>query len=185
MENFGNQNIEQDSYKTGSTKPPKNRGGLVAGLLVAVILLAGVSSILGVMNIQLFRMLQAEKGSPVSFEENTPTETKATVPGSSQNAAGKPALGLTVSSLSELDQRYFHLPAGVLVSQVEEQGCAAKAGLAVGDIIVSFNGVSVLTAEELEQALQACQIEEQVEVVFYRYRTEKQHRATVILDDNG
>ena len=61
MENLENQNVEQDSYKTGSTKPPKNRGGLVAGLLVAVILLAGVCSILGLMNVQLFRMLQAEK----------------------------------------------------------------------------------------------------------------------------
>ncbi len=182
MENFGNQNIEQDSYKTGSTKPPKNRGGLVAGLLVAVILLAGVSSILGVMNIQLFRMLHAEKKTPISF---SPNETQAATPGVSQNAPGKPALGLIVSSISELDQRFYHLPAGVLITAVDAQGCAARAGLAIGDIILSFNGVSVLTVDALEQALQECQAGDQVNVEFYRYRAEKQFTATVTLDAKG
>ena len=99
MENWENQNFERDSYQTGSTKPPKNRGGLVAGLLVAVILLAGVSSILGLMNIQLFRMLQAEKGSSAFF---SPNETKAVVTGPI-DVTGKPKLGLTVSSINELN----------------------------------------------------------------------------------
>lgn len=182
MENFGNQNIEQDFYKTGSTKPPKSRGGLVAGLLVAVILLAGVSSILGVMNIQLFRMLQAEKGTPISF---SPNETQEATPGAAQNAPGKPALGLKVSSVSELDQRFYHLPAGVLITEVDAQGCAARAGLAVGDIILSFNGVSVLTAEALEQALQECWAGDRIKVEFYRYRAEKQFTATITLEAKG
>ena len=36
MENFENRKNAQDSYKTGSTNPSQNRGGLVAGLLVGV-----------------------------------------------------------------------------------------------------------------------------------------------------
>ncbi|MBQ7817620.1 MAG: PDZ domain-containing protein [Oscillospiraceae bacterium] len=179
MDNWENQNIEQDSYKTGSTNPPKNRGGLVAGLLVAVILLAGVSSILGVMNIQLFRMLKADKESFASF---SPTEGKNVTPEPTPGDSGELRLGLTGENISELDQRYFHLPAGVLISAIDERGCAAKAGLAVGDIIVSFNGVNVLSVEELEQALQACQTGDRVEVVFYRYRTEKELKTTVALD---
>lgn len=179
MENWENQNIEQDSYKTGSTKPPKSRGGLVAGLLVAVILLAGVSSILGVMNIQLFRMLKADKESFASF---APTEGKGITPEPTRGDAGELRLGLTGEDISELDQRYFRLPAGVLISAVDARGCAVKAGLAVGDIILSFNSVRVLTAEELEQALQACQAGDCVEVVFYRYRTEMELKTTVVLD---
>lgn len=182
MENFGNQNIEQDSYKTGSTKPPKNRGGLVAGLLVTVILLAGVSSILGVMNIQLFRMLQAEKGTPVSF---SPNETKVVTNEPTRDATGKPKLGVTVGNISELDQRYFHLPAGVLITEVDAQGCAARAGLAVGDIILAFNGLEVQTAAELDLLLQTCQVGDRVEVEFYRYRTEQQLKTTVILEARG
>lgn len=181
MENLGNQNIEQDSYKTGSTNPPKSRGGLVAGLLIAVILLAGVSSILGVMNIQLFRMLQADKENHVSF---VPAHSSTVRPDENQNASGKPGLGLTAEDINELDQRYFHLPAGVLVAQVEENGCAAAAGLAAGDIILSFNGASVALAEDLELALQNCRVGDQAEVVFYRYRTGMQHQATVILEED-
>ena len=64
---------ERDSYETGSTKPPKNRGGLLCVLLVAVVVLGGVVSALGIMNIRLFRQLN-EDGEPaasVSFNEGT------------------------------------------------------------------------------------------------------------------
>ena len=37
----------QDTYRTGSTRPPKKRWGLIAVLLTLVILLAGLSTILG------------------------------------------------------------------------------------------------------------------------------------------
>ena len=182
MDNLQKQNIEQDSYKTGSTKPPKKRGGLVAGLLVAVILLAGVSSILGMMNIQLFRMLEAEKENSVAF---VPSETKYVAPGEEQETTGKPRLGLTVGSISELDRRFYQLPAGALVSKADPQGCAADAGIAVGDIILWFNGARILTAQDLEQALQECQADDAVEVVFYRHRTGKEYRVTVMLANNG
>lgn len=182
MENLENQNFEQDSYQTGSTKPPKNRGGLVAGLLIVAILLAGVSSILGVMNIQLTRMLREEKESALSF---APNETKMVIPGTGAAATGKPKMGLSVGSISELDQRFYHLPAGVLITEVDHQGCAAAAGLAVGDIILTFNGTSVVTPQALEQVLLACQAGDRVEVEFYRYRTQEMRKVTVILEAKG
>ena len=43
----------QDTYRTGSTRPPKSRGGLIALLLVLVILLYGITTILSVVNIRL------------------------------------------------------------------------------------------------------------------------------------
>lgn len=181
MENFDSQNIEQDSYKTGSTRPPKRRNGLVAGLLIAVILLASVSSILGVMNIQMFRMLQADRENYVSF---APAQSGETEPAATQDASGEPSLGLTAESIGELDQRYFRLPAGVLVAQVRENGCAAAAGLAPGDIILRFNGTDVALAEDLEQALQDCRVGDRIEVVYYRYRTDAQYQTTVILEGN-
>jgi len=48
---------DQDVYRTGATKPSKKHTGLIAVLLIAIILLCGVVSILGVMNIRLFRQL--------------------------------------------------------------------------------------------------------------------------------
>ncbi len=45
---------DSDTYRTGSTQPPKKRGGLVAVVLVAVIALVGIISILSIINIRLF-----------------------------------------------------------------------------------------------------------------------------------
>ena len=64
----------QDSYETGSTKPPKSKGGAIALLLIAVIFLGGISSVLGIMNIKLFRQLRENGNSDMSFF--TPADTK-------------------------------------------------------------------------------------------------------------
>ena len=73
-------------YRNGSTKPPKNRGGIIAVLLIAVILLCGIVSVLSFLNIRLFK--QMDKNSvdgtlPIVFSEpnqTTPTLTGDTVP---------------------------------------------------------------------------------------------------------
>ena len=67
-------------YGTGRTEPPKNRGGLLAVLLILIIFLCGIITVLGVMNIRLFQKLQLreQKESAMSF---TVCETQsATVP---------------------------------------------------------------------------------------------------------
>ena len=64
--NFSNP-WEQDSFRTGSTRPPKRRSGLVAVLLIAVIILCSTSGALGFMNIRLFSQLQEQKASDLSF----------------------------------------------------------------------------------------------------------------------
>ena len=46
---------EEGSYRTGSTTPPKDYGGVVAAVLVLVIFFAGLSSALSIMNIRLFQ----------------------------------------------------------------------------------------------------------------------------------
>jgi len=103
------------TYQTGSTRPPKSRGGLVAFLLVLVILLLGAVTILGVMNIKLFRQLNGDSGQilgiSLSGKEETdhtisddpdtweqPSQTDpiqiATSPPSVENTAGEEALSL-------------------------------------------------------------------------------------------
>ena len=59
-----------DTYRTGSTRPPKKRWGIIAVLLTLVILLAGLSTLLGLANIRLLgRLSDAEKGEtlPIHF----------------------------------------------------------------------------------------------------------------------
>ena len=47
----------ENSYRTGSTRPPKRRSGIIAFLLILTIVLAGAVSLLGMMNIRLFQTL--------------------------------------------------------------------------------------------------------------------------------
>lgn len=54
-------------YRTGSVEPPKRNNPLVPILLVAVILLAGVNAVLGIMNIRLSNKLNGKAGSGISM----------------------------------------------------------------------------------------------------------------------
>ena len=83
---------ERDSYETGSTKPPKSRGGLIAILLIAVIFLGGISSVLGIMNIKLFRQLkQSGSSSGMSFFETSATEGSSTAAEDPTGTASAPS----------------------------------------------------------------------------------------------
>ena len=59
-----------DTYRTGSTRPPKNHGGIIAILLVLVILLCGIVTLLGIANIRLSLELNGETTDstlPINF----------------------------------------------------------------------------------------------------------------------
>ncbi len=68
----------EDTYRTGKTRPPKRRGGLIAILLIVVISLCGFVSMLSLLNIRLFRQIQEElpgekDTSPLSFSQTMPS----------------------------------------------------------------------------------------------------------------
>jgi len=72
------------TYQTGSTRPPKSNRGLIAFLLVVVILLLGVVTLLGAMNVKLFRQLgnqlpQETLGISISNQDQVPISTVAGV----------------------------------------------------------------------------------------------------------
>lgn len=102
---------DEEIYGTGNTRPPKNHGGIIALLLIVVIFLSGIISVLGLMNVKLFKKLnqmnQQEQEMPVSFysvEESNhladtasiPPETLATEP-MTGGASSDPILQLNPS----------------------------------------------------------------------------------------
>ena len=97
--------------------------------------------------------------------------------------SGRPALKLSGSTVSEVDQRFYRLPAGFWVSDVAEGSNAAQAGIVSGDIIMNFNGVRIQSAEQLQTALYSCKAGDAVQVVLYRYSSGQQITVTVILEE--
>ena len=74
-------NWDDSVWQTGSTEPPKNRGGLFALMLILIIFLCGIITVLGVLNIKLFRELNVQKKNELSISFSVtatePTEAAA------------------------------------------------------------------------------------------------------------
>lgn len=63
---------EESTYQTGAIQPPRQGSGLVTILLAAVILLAGICSAMGLVNIRLLQKLSQmdQQTNPLSMESN-------------------------------------------------------------------------------------------------------------------
>ena len=70
---------EESVWQTGSTQPPKNRGGLIALMLILIIFLCGIITVLGILNIRLFQELKIQEENDLSISF-TITESQATEP---------------------------------------------------------------------------------------------------------
>lgn len=68
-----------------------------------------------------------------------------------------PKIGITGAAISSVEKRYYNLPVdkGVLVVSVEEDSCAAKAGIEEGDVIVAADGKDIADMDALVAAKNA------------------------------
>ena len=98
--------------------------------------------------------------------------------------SGRPDLQLAMQDLTEFDRMFYHLPSGVLVTETEEGGCAATAGIAKGDVIIGIDGVRISSINELESALYAKDAGDTITVTVYRYSQRAQYSYTVTLAEN-
>lgn len=165
---------EQDTYQTGSTRPPKSHGGLIAFLLGLVIFLSGISTALGLMNIQLFRQLSEvaeETSPPVAFahageEEMAYTQEDITF-----------GLGFSGQTVPEFWNLYQDIPKGFYITEVSRASEAGRQGMVPGDIILQVDDVRITDSEGLSAALD--QYPSQSDVRFTLFRD--QQEMTIIL----
>lgn len=158
---------EQNSYGTGSTQPPKKRGGLVAILFAAVIFLGGIVTALGLMNIRLSLVSgdsEQESTPPVLFaQESTRPATINTAP-----AAGYPSPGFTGQALSVRDQIIYKLPQGIYITQVYNNSDARKKGISPGDVLIRVGKTATCDLSQLAAALADYQSGDEVDMVISR-----------------
>lgn len=161
----------QQTYQTGSTHPPKNHGGLIAGLLVLVIFLCGISTALGFMNVRLFRQLtsmvtQTEE-SPVAFSEAPALNDPLT-----DGPLTDFSWGFSGLSVSEFWQHYHDLPQGIYVAEVEEAMNADKFGILPGDILTRINNIPICDVTSLQELLEMFSPGEEVSIDISRSGSE-------------
>ena len=155
---------DDNTYYTGPTEPPKNRGALVALLLIFIIFLCGIVTVLGVLNIRLFQKLNREEPSQelaISFTtEETEPETQApqvTTPTASQpsglagctmdlQAAPKGVDTVPEGGGLSLQEIYAkNIPSVVSISCLSSRGTASGTGVVLsqdGYLVTNYHVIS-------------------------------------------
>lgn len=125
------------TYQTGSTQPPKSRHGLIAFLLILITVLCSVITVLGMMNIQLSKLLKLQNVQPLSYEPQEQIAQVENLPRAASMDVELPVLGMTCVEIDNLYRNYHQLPQGLYVTQLEPGSCADLAGLQAGDVLIS------------------------------------------------
>ena len=96
--------------------------------------------------------------------------------------SGRPTLGITGDMLSNLYQHFYHLPAGLYITAVENNSPADLCGIQPGDILLSIDDTRITDMDSLKAVLYAHEAGDQVTVTIYRNGTTGS--ATVTLAEN-
>jgi serine protease Do len=81
---------------------------------------------------------------------------------------GRPFIGISGEEVSSIYARYYGWPEGIYITNVVKGSGAEKAGIRVGDILVSLGGVQVETMRDLENAKNKYKPGDTVTVTVYR-----------------
>lgn len=145
-----------NEYRTGQTAPVKHHRGIIAFLLICVIFLCGIVSALGLLNIHLFRQLQKENQTPLSFAQG---DLIPVAPEGDSLTVG----GITVQEMPAMYSDVFDLPKGLYVVDAPENGPVLP-----GDVLVGFDRSAVGSLAVLNALQEACKAGQKIDMTFFR-----------------
>ena len=96
--------------------------------------------------------------------------------------SGRPTLGLTGEGLSTFYQRYYRLPAGLYITDVDDSSSAAEMGIEPGDILVAIGDTRVLSMDDLNTVLYNHVVGDTVTALIYRGG--QQYQVELTLSEN-
>ena len=153
-------------YGTGPTQPPPSRGGLVALMLILIIFLCGIITVLGILNVRMFRQMKLqEKKQELTISFTTePTVPDHTAPTAAANEPAMVSEGEVFSSmqLQSSPQSIDNLPTegGLPLQEIYSRNIASVAsitstgyhgGKSTGTgVILSADGYIVTNAHVVE-----------------------------------
>ena len=93
--------------------------------------------------------------------------TDRSVPGDASDNE-QPVLGLTTIPLNAEQQSVLEVDNGLLVGEVASNGPAALAGVANGDVLISFDQVSVTSNAQLRKLAEAAEKGKSIAILIHR-----------------
>ncbi len=146
---------EENSWQTGSTNPPKSRGGMVAVLLVLVIFLSGIVTVLGILNVKLFQELNQQdhqEDLSISFtvEETQPDLTPGTETQSPRETASEQEnQGMVSMELDPVPTSESTVPGeGLSFQEIYKQNIGSVASISCQFSNGSSSGTGVVLSQD-------------------------------------
>lgn len=91
---------------------------------------------------------------------------------------GRPSLGISGSEITETLARWYDIPVGLFIQEVQPGGGADKAGIRGGDIIVSIAGESIINMKDLAQVIKDYKAGDTVDIEIIRDNKKKKSSVT-------
>lgn len=92
---------------------------------------------------------------------------------------GRPVLGLSGETITELYSQYYGVPQGFIVRSVEEGSAADKAGIQVGDIVIGINDTTISSISEFNKIKAEFKAGDKITITLYRQGNKKNVEATL------
>ena len=172
--------LPEDSYvpfiQTDAAVNPGNSGGPLFNLKGEVI---GVNS-------QIFSRSGGFQGLAFAVPIDIAMQVEDQIEHHGKVTHGK--LGVTIQEVNQALAQNFGLksPAGALVSSVQKDGAAAKAGIEPGDVITKFNGKDIVRSADLPPLVASVRPDSRVTLEVWRDGKSRDLTATVgALDDKA
>lgn len=157
---------DRDVYETGSTKPPKQRGGRIAILLMLVIFLMGLFSVLGILNARLTaqRPEDPRDDGPVIFhptdnlDSTVPSSVDASEPVTAPSTPKAPGLQLkpvpdSVENIPQEGGLSLQQIYSKAIDSVVSISCTLSGGTSTGTgVVLTKNGYIVTNSHVVENA---------------------------------
>lgn len=154
----------RDTYRTGRTDPPKSHQGVIAILLILVTVLSSIVTVLGMMNVRMWSILQDREKQDGELENQIALAEMFDEAATEEETV----LGMSCQEISELYRSYNQWPSGLYISQVEPGSPADRCKILSGDILIAVNGTPVSRQAEWKQAVDTAQPGTQLKLTIYR-----------------
>lgn len=101
-----------------------------------------------------------------------------------QGYVSRPYLGISGRNIDEEMSRVYEIPIGVIVMEVLPGSAADAAGIQKGDVLISFDGKTVSTMEQLIQMIGGHKIGDEIPVKLVRSGNQRIDTTVVLKDKN-